>query len=173
VNLSFFLCRAACHTRSSACDTLARSCALCVLCCPRFPWSPPLAPQTPRRTAPLCSSASQLLRRSQTSRARASPATALTFPMRASGVHPKAEPEISRFPRKELPHMPGSSTTPGRTGARDNAPVHVALRDSEHVGTRDKSCLRGSVAGLWLPCRRFADTLTDARARLGADVDVG
>jgi hypothetical protein len=99
--------------------------------------------------------------------------------MRACGVHPQAEPEISRFPCKELPHMPGSSTTPGRTGARDNAPVHVAFRDSEHVGTRDKSCFRGSIAcpreggGLAyaLPCRRFADTLTDARARLGADVD--
>jgi hypothetical protein len=78
-------------------------------------------------------------------------ASILTFPMRACGVHPQAEPEISRFPRKELPHMPGSSTTPGRTGARDNAPVHVAFRDSEHVGTRDKSCFRGSMAGLCAP----------------------
>ena len=26
---------------------------------------------------------------------------------------PQVKPETSRFPRKELPHMPGSSTTPG------------------------------------------------------------
>ena len=26
------------------------------------------------------------------------------------------DPEISRFPHKELPHMPGSQTTPGRPG---------------------------------------------------------
>ena len=35
------------------------------------------------------------------------------------GVRPQAKPETSRFPRKELPHMPGSSTTPGRTGPGD------------------------------------------------------
>jgi len=29
---------------------------------------------------------------------------------------------------------------------------------------------RGSMAGLMLPCRRFADVLADACARLGADV---
>src|ERR1700716_1485867 len=70
----------------------------------------------------------------------------LVFPMRTYGVRPQVKPETSLFPSKELPHMPGSSTTPGRTGARDNAPVHVAFRDSEHVGTRDKSCFRGSIA---------------------------
>ena len=37
VNLSFFLCLATCRTRSSACDTLARSCARRVLCWPTFP----------------------------------------------------------------------------------------------------------------------------------------
>jgi hypothetical protein len=39
---------------------------------PHSPWSPPFAPPTPLRIAPLCSSASQLLSRSATSRARAS-----------------------------------------------------------------------------------------------------
>ena len=34
------------------------------------------------------------------------------------GNPPPAKPKISRFPYKELPHMPVSSTTPGRTGAR-------------------------------------------------------
>ena len=36
VNLSFFRCLATCRTRSSACDTLARSCARRVLCWPAF-----------------------------------------------------------------------------------------------------------------------------------------
>ena len=36
MNRSFFLCLAACRTRSSACDTRARSCARCVLCCSAF-----------------------------------------------------------------------------------------------------------------------------------------
>jgi hypothetical protein len=39
---------------------------------PHSPWSPPFAPPAPQRFAPLCSSASQLLWRSATSRARAS-----------------------------------------------------------------------------------------------------
>ena len=42
----------------------------------------------------------------------------LVFPMRTRGVSPLAKPETSRFPRKERPHMPGSSTTPGRTDTR-------------------------------------------------------
>src|SRR6516165_3969985 len=44
------------------------------------PWSPPFAPPTPRRIAPLCSPASQLLWRSPTSRVRASSATAPHLP---------------------------------------------------------------------------------------------
>src|SRR5712675_2073747 len=42
VNRSFFLCLAACRTRSSACDTLARSCARRVLCWSAFPLVPAL-----------------------------------------------------------------------------------------------------------------------------------
>ena len=91
--------------------------------------------------------------------------------MRACGILPQVKPETSRFPRKELPHMPGSSTTPGRVGARNNAPVHVAFRENEHVGTRDFQAF----AALWLayalPCRRFVVTLADANARLGANAD--
>src|SRR5215469_14861029 len=44
------------------------------------PWSPPFAPPTPRRIAPLCSPASQLLWRGPTSRVRASSATAPHLP---------------------------------------------------------------------------------------------
>jgi len=42
VNFSFFPCLAACRTRSSACDTLSRSCARRVLCWPTFPLVPVL-----------------------------------------------------------------------------------------------------------------------------------
>src|SRR5260221_13437921 len=37
VNLSFFLCLAACRMRSSPCDTVARFCARSVLCWLAFP----------------------------------------------------------------------------------------------------------------------------------------
>src|SRR5215472_2071059 len=47
---------------------------------PHSPWSPPFAPPTPRRIAPLCSPASQLLWRGPTSRVRASSATAPHLP---------------------------------------------------------------------------------------------
>ena len=66
--------------------------------------------------------------------------------------------------------MPGSSTTPGRPGARDHAPVRVAFRLDHFVGVPE----RRSFAAQWLayapPCRRFALALTDNDARLGADV---
>jgi len=91
--------------------------------------------------------------------------------MRTCGVHPLTKPETSRFPRKELPHMPGSSTTPGRADARDDTSVCVAFRDSEHVGTRDYLVYAAQWLAYALPCRRFAPALADDSARLGADVD--
>jgi hypothetical protein len=60
----------------------------------------------------------------------------LAFPMRTGGSCRTVDREISRFPRKERLHMPGSSTTPGRPGARDGAPVRVAFRARNSVGTR-------------------------------------
>ena len=36
------------------------------------------------------------------------------------------------------------------TGARDNAPVHVAFREEQTVGSRGE-CFRGSMAGLYAP----------------------
>ncbi len=44
------------------------------------------------------------------------------FPDADQRISPLAKPEISRFPRKERPHMPGSPTAPGRLGARNRAP---------------------------------------------------
>jgi len=66
--------------------------------------------------------------------------------------------------------MPGSTTTPGHPGARDCALRRFAFRYTDSVGTRNQF----SIVAQWLactyPCRRFADILADARARLGADV---
>ena len=82
-----------------------------------------------------------------------------------------ADQKISRFPFKKLADMPGSSTTPGRPSARVGAPGHIAFRYTDSVGARDWF----SIAAQWLactsPCRRFADALANACARLGADVD--
>jgi hypothetical protein len=38
--------------------------------------------------------------------------------------------------------MPGSSTTPGRTSACDDAPMRVAFRESDSVGTQIESLTR-------------------------------
>ena len=67
--------------------------------------------------------------------------------------------------------MPGSSTTPGHTDARTSAPVRVAFRPFNSVGTRNHV----SFAAQWLACalhyRRFARTLAGTGTRLGADAD--
>ena len=67
--------------------------------------------------------------------------------------------------------MPGSPTTPGRPGARADAPVRVAFRVGNGVGTRDCRAFAARWLAYALPCRRFAVTLAGADARLGADVD--
>src|SRR6516225_3903496 len=81
---------------------------------PRFPWFPALAPPTPPPVARFCSSALSLLCRSQTSLDRALAASAPHLPAtdHPATTDPMADPEISRFPRKERPYMPGSKTTP-------------------------------------------------------------
>jgi hypothetical protein len=67
--------------------------------------------------------------------------------------------------------MPRFPTTPGWAGTRADAPVHVAFRGSDHVGTRDYLAFAAPWLAYALPYRRFAITLTSASARLGADAD--
>jgi hypothetical protein len=66
--------------------------------------------------------------------------------------------------------MPGSSTTPGRSDLAMVRPKGVAFTRSKQRGTRGLA-----FAAQWLayalPYRRFVAVLTDANARLGADVD--
>ena len=53
-----------------------------------------------------------------------------------------ADHEISRFPSKERPHMPVSTTTPDRLGARTIAPIRVAFRQRNDVGARMRELSR-------------------------------
>jgi hypothetical protein len=95
----------------------------------------------------------------------------LAFPVRArGGAPPLVRHEISRFPRKERSHMPGSTTALGRAGTRNSVPVHVAFRLRNSVGTQKKADFAAQWLAYALPCRRFADVLADNCARLGADV---
>src|SRR4029453_1911503 len=108
------------------------------------PCPPPFAPPAPRRPLPL--------------------------PRRAGGNCRTVDREISRFPCKERLHMPGSSTTPGRSDLAMVRPKRVAFRARNSVGT---GVLAFSLQWLAyaLPYRRFVGVLADANARLGADVD--
>jgi len=65
--------------------------------------------------------------------------------------------------------MPGSPTTPSRAGTRDFAPIRVAFRYFDDVGTRDYLAYAAQWLAYALPYRRFAATLAGADARLGAD----
>ena len=67
--------------------------------------------------------------------------------------------------------MPGSWTSPDRPGARANALVRVAFRGGKRVGVRDYRTFAAQWLACTIPCRRLADTLAGAAARLGADVD--
>jgi len=78
---------------------------------------------------------------------------------------------ISRFPCNELPHMPGSSTTPGPPGARACAPVCIAFRLRNGVSTRDMNLCGAQRLAYVLLCRRFAAALAGDSARLEVDVD--
>ena len=66
--------------------------------------------------------------------------------------------------------MPGSSTTPDRSGACDGVPDRVAFRPINDVGIRDELTFAAQWLAYALPYRRFTPALTDDGARLGADV---
>ena len=67
--------------------------------------------------------------------------------------------------------MPGSQTTPGPTGARNNAPADFAFRQVNNVGNRVDNGFAAQWLAYTFPYRRFADVLADACARIGGDVD--
>jgi hypothetical protein len=124
VNRSFFLRLAACRTRSSAWDMLPRFCARRVLRRPAFPSAPALGSTGSAAGFPalfvgfLATMAGSDFSRPciigyGSSPSRCGPAA----DMRPVGR------EISRFPGKERPCMPGSLTTPGRRGLALTPPL--------------------------------------------------
>jgi len=80
------------------------------------------------------------------------------------------ELEISRFPHKERPYMPGSQTTQGRLDTCAGVSDPVAFRETYLVGTLFNITFAAQWLAYTLPCRRFADILADACARLEANV---
>jgi hypothetical protein len=68
----------------------------------------------------------------------------LAFPLRTGGVLPPGDPETSRFPCKELPHMPGSLTTPERQVlALSHRPVLPSVLSSTSASGLGLSRLNG------------------------------
>jgi hypothetical protein len=67
--------------------------------------------------------------------------------------------------------MPGSMTTPGPMSARSIALTDIAFRTGDRVGTQDEETFAVRWLACTFPCRRFADILANACARLGANVD--
>jgi hypothetical protein len=129
--------------RASTCDTVSRLCVRPVCCWFAFPLVPALAPPAPRRIAPPCSPASQLLRLGPTSRVRSSSANG--FPSRcgpeAGLPWPYAgSPKFRRDPfARDLLFDPGRADMASLSG-----PVRVAF-DSLHGLRSCDDPLRGSI----------------------------
>ncbi len=66
--------------------------------------------------------------------------------------------------------MPGSTTTPSQERTRNIARPHVAFRLNHGVGTRELKTFAAQWPACTLLCRRFADALTGATARLEVDM---
>jgi hypothetical protein len=66
--------------------------------------------------------------------------------------------------------MPGSQTALGQTDTRNSVPAHLAFRQQNGVSAQDDVDFAAQWLAYAIPCRRFADILADACARLGADV---
>ena len=134
MNRSFFLCLAACRTRSSALVTRFRICVRGVLCWSNFSRPPPFAPPTPRPVAQSCSPASQLLRRGLTSHVRASSATAPRLPDAGQdGLPLLAGRGISQVPTRSLRAWWGLRPRQGVSASHDGA-AHVAFGYTKSLG---------------------------------------
>jgi hypothetical protein len=165
VNLSFRLCLATCRMRSSTCDTLSRSCARSVRCWPVGPLRGPTPSVPAFRSTRSAAGCPALFAGFITTMARSDfscpcisgfgSSPSLCGPRRHAAP---ASHVISRFPFKERPHVPASQTTPGRPGARADAPVRVAFRWDNGVGTRDLQAF----AAQWLDHASPADASPQA-----------
>ena len=172
MNFSFFLCLAACRTRSSACDTLSRSCARRVLCWSAFPSVPALGStgSAADRSA-LFVGFSATMAESDFSRpciigygsspSRCGPAAACRRPdARSPGSRARSVRTCQGLrPRRAVGAL-----------AITRPPV-LPSASSNGVGARNIVLFAAQWLAYALPCRRFAAALADDGARLGADVD--
>jgi len=140
---SFFLCLAASRTRASAWVTRSRLCVRCVLCWSAFPLVPGLgsANSATSRQALFIGFIATMSESDFSGSCISGFGSCLPATDHPATTAPMPDPEISRFPRKERPYMPGSETTPGLAGARNDAPASVAFREVNNVGTRVSNAL--------------------------------
>ena len=176
VNFSFFLCLAACRMRSSARDTVSRLCARPVLLLARIPLGLALGSDRLR------SGSIRFVRRLPSCCGRIFRADCLrpriigdgSSPSRCrirQSTCPPVGRGVSRFPRKELPHMPVSSTTPGAYTGRSRYRAHLCrLPSAERRRTRDEVLsrlngwpMRSPVNASRLPSRATAHDLGSMR----------
>ncbi len=128
----------------------------------RFPRPLAFAPSTPHSSR-ACSPTSTLLCKSLTSPARTSLASARRLPNADRTLTARvAKLETSRFPGGMCIDMPGSLTTPGCSGTRDSAPMHVAFRRIRIRRHPRFGFFRGSMAGLSTPLSTLHATPHDA-----------
>src|SRR5712671_4419397 len=115
---------------ASTCGTVSRLCVRPCVAGLHSPWSQPLAPPAPRRIAPPCSPASQLLLLGPTSRVRSS--SAIGFPSRCGPEAGLPWPNAGSPKFRRDPFARDLLFDPGRAGmASLSGPVHVAF-DSLH-----------------------------------------
>src|SRR5436190_8871691 len=100
------------------------------------------APPAPLRSGPLCSSASQLLWQSLTSRDRASPATAPRLPDADRRRLPNGRSRDLPVPAQGASAHARVFDHAGSSGARDDALGCVAFHHMHGVGTQDKTLSR-------------------------------
>src|SRR5262245_38287824 len=106
------------------------------------PWPPPFAPPAPLRSGPLCSSASQLLWQSLTSRDRTSSATAPRLPDADRRRLPNGRSRDLPVPAQGASAHARVSDHARSSGPRAVAPEHVAFHHMHGVGTQDKTLSR-------------------------------
>src|SRR5215831_15286016 len=121
------------------------------------PWPPPLAPPAPLRSGPLCSSASQLLWQSLTSRDRASSATAPRLSEADRRLLPNGRSRDLPVPAQGASAHARVSDHAGSSGPRAVAPGHVAFHLMHGVGTQDETLFAAQWLAYALPCQRFAE----------------
>jgi len=102
--------------------------------------------------------------RSQTSLGRASAATLLTSRYGPSNQQAYGDPEISRFPHKERPYMPGSQTTPGPTPLAITRPPILPSSSEQRRHPVDND-----FAAQWLAIRSLPTLRRRPRGRLRTD----